>query len=375
MLSLRTIAVCGGGSLAHVLTAVAGAEPSRTVRVLTRRPDEWSSEVHAEYGDLELIGRVDHASSDPAEVIPGADAVLIAVPFNAREEVLWRIAPYMSPESWIGSFPGFGGFDWLARSILGPDAALFGTQRVPFVCHKLEYGRRVAVTGIRPQTLIATLPSICAPTLAEALEELLNVPVRPVPNYLCVTLSPSNSIYHPARIFTFFRDWRVGILYPDRPLFYEDWDDAATDTYLGLSEETQAICRAVPLDMASVLPLFPLYGVSERKGLTKRIRAIGALSGRPMPLRRENGGFVPDLQTYYFTEDLPYGVVVLRGVAEAAGVETPLIDAVIRWSERILGHRYFGDDGRVTGSDAAGLPLPSRFGIATRDELVRRALC
>lgn len=160
---LQSIAICGGGSLAHVLAAVAGARPSRTVRVLTRRPDDWSSEVHAEYGDLELIGRVAEASSDPAKVIPGCDAILIAVPSDAREDVLRRIAPYVSPSTWVGSLPGFGGFDWLARSILGPEARLFGTQRVPFVCHKLTYGRRVAVTGIRPETLVAALPAHEAP--------------------------------------------------------------------------------------------------------------------------------------------------------------------------------------------------------------------
>lgn len=373
MSPLQTIAICGGGSLAHVLAAVAGAERSRIVRVLTRRPGDWASEIHAEYGDLELIGRVAHASSDPAEVIPGADAILVALPSDAREEVLQRIAPYVSPGAWVGSLPGFGGFDWLARSILGESARLFGTQRVPFVCHKLEYGRRVAVTGIRPQTLVAALPAHEAPQLAPQLEELLNVPVRAVPNYLCVTLSPSNSIYHPARLFTFFRDWSEGTVYRERPLFYDDWDDLATGAYLGLSEETQAICRAVPLDMSSVLPLFPLYGVTDRGALTERIRGIRALSGRPMPLRPAEGGFTPDTRAYYFTEDIPYGVVLLRGVAEAAGVETPLMDAVIRWSERILGRRYFGGDGTMNGGDVAGLPLPARFGIATRQELAWRA--
>lgn len=199
------------------------------------------------------------------------------------------------------------------------------------------------------------------------------MPVRAVPNYLCVTLSPSNSIYHPARIFTFFRDWREGAVYPERPLFYDDWNDAATDVYLSLSEETQAICRAVQLDMDSVLPLFPLYGVTSRDALTQRIRSIRALSGRPMPLRPTVGGFAPDTRAYYFTEDIPYGVVVLRGVAEAVGVETPIMDEVIRWSERMLGRSYFGDNGTMSGSDTARLPLPARFGITSREELVRRA--
>lgn len=368
----EVVAVCGGGSLAHVIAAVAGANPDFEVRVLTRRPAEWSETLRVLFEDVELRGRIAVASSDPADVIPGAHVVGLAVPSVARPEVLARIAPYVEPGQWVGSFPGFGGFDWLARSILGPGPRLFGTQRVPFVCRKLEYGHVVEVTGVRPQTFVAALPATAVTEIADLLHDLLGVAIVPMGNYLCVSLSLSNPVFHPSRIYSYFRDWHPGVTYPTPELFYEDWDERATEAFARLDAEVQAICRALPLDMAYVKPIVQHYEVPSLAALSAKIRGIRALRGRPLPLRRNGHGYVPDLSAYYFTEDIPYGAVVLRAIAEVTGVETPFLSEVVEWGGRILGLDLMRE-GRIAGPDAAHLPLPRHFGIDTIDELARRA--
>lgn len=367
------LAVCGGGSLAHVVAGIAGANADVEVRVLTRRPDAWSHSLRVCHGDMEVAGRVAVVSSNPGDVIPGADVVAMAVPSCARAEVLRGIAPFVEERQWVGSLPGFGGFDWLARSILGSAPRLFGTQRVPFVCKKIHYGHSVLVTGIRPQTFVAALPSSEVMEIANLLGLLLDVPVIPMGNYLCVALSPSNAVFHPARIFSFFRDWQPGTTYLAAEMFYDDWDDRATEVFGTMDAEMQNICRAIPLDMAYVKPIVQHYEVPSLAYLTAKIRSIRALSGRPMPLVRNGHGFTPDLDAYYFTEDIPYGIVIVRAIADVAGVATPAMDEVISWSERITGAEYLRH-GRVAGGDAATLPIPRNFGIDSLDELVRRAL-
>ena len=49
---------------------------------------------------------------------------------------------------------------------------------------------------------------------------------------------------------------------------------------------------------------------------------------------------MPDFSHRYITEDVPYGLVVTRGVAELAGVPTPTIDRVVAWAQRVAGLSY-----------------------------------
>ena len=40
-------------------------------------------------------------------------------------------------------------------------------------------------------------------------------------------------------------------------------------------------------------------------------------------------GFVPNFSNRYFTEDIPFGLCVYKGLADIAGIETPAIDKII----------------------------------------------
>lgn len=366
------VCVCGGGSLAHVLVGVlnsGGAE----VRVLTRQPARWR-EVRVLYRDeLEVRGRASRASGDAAEVAAGADVIIIAVPSYARPEVLRQIRPHLKEGAWVGAFPGFGGFDWLARSILGEGVNIFGSQRIPYVCKKISYGESVSLTGIRPQLFMAAHPSARVTEISRLVADALNMRVIPMGNYLCVNLSLSNPTFHPARLYSLFRDWEEGVTYPRKALFYDDWDDTATEVFGRFDQEIQDICRAIPLDFGYVKPIVQHYEVPTLAQLTDKIRNIAALRGRPAPLAQTPRGYVPDFNTSYFTEDIPYGLVVIRSVAEIAGVPTPMMDEVIGWAQRLTGAEYLVD-GCLKGASVGGLPIPQNFGINTLDQLVRAAV-
>jgi hypothetical protein len=49
---------------------------------------------------------------------------------------------------------------------------------------------------------------------------------------------------------------------------------------------------------------------------------------------------IPDFSHRYLTEDVPFGLVVLRGVAELTGVPTPTIDKIVLWAQNASGVRY-----------------------------------
>ena len=56
--------------------------------------------------------------------------------------------------------------------------------------------------------------------------------------------------------------------------------------------------------------------------------------------RQSDGSYMPNFKVRYLTQDIPYGLLYNRGVAELAGVKTPNIDEVIEFSQKKIGKTY-----------------------------------
>ena len=81
------------------------------------------------------------------------------------------------------------------------------------------------------------------------------------------------------------------------------------------------------------------------------------------------GGYVPSKTSRYLIEDIPFGILVIRGIADIVGVPTPVIDRVIEWNQKFMEKEYLVD-GKLTGKDIAATRVPQRFGITRPSELV-----
>ncbi|MBN1317007.1 MAG: NAD/NADP octopine/nopaline dehydrogenase family protein, partial [Anaerolineales bacterium] len=89
-----------------------------------------------------------------------------------------------------------------------------------------------------------------------------------------------------------------------------------------------------------------------------------AYTGLLAPVQETAPGlFVPDLKARYLSEDVPFGLVASRNIAQLAGVETPVMDEVIAWAGEKLGKDYLDRDMQ----DAR---IPQRYGLNTIEELV-----
>ena len=69
------------------------------------------------------------------------------------------------------------------------------------------------------------------------------------------------------------------------------------------------------------------------------------------------------------TEDIPFGLVVMRGVAEIAGVPTPNMDTVILWAQSNMGKEYL-KDGKVAGKDIGSTRSPQKYNLTTVDAIL-----
>ncbi|WP_233445127.1 NAD/NADP octopine/nopaline dehydrogenase family protein [Paraburkholderia caribensis] len=308
-------------------------------------------------------------SDDPADVVTDAEMVILAIPHMARESTLRRIAPFLDSGTWLAGVPGFGGLIWTARLVLGPDQRVLGLQRVPYVRKVVSYGEVVWVSGIRPQLFVATVPSAEAPKAAILLQAMLNIPTKPLNHFLDVCLSNSNPIFHPSRLYSLWTRETSDLVWRHRPQFYEEWDEPASRVYLACESDLQAIAASCPTDLSDRQTLLEHYGVKTSSEVTETIRRIAALRDRPVPMREVDGGWTPDLHTYYFTEDIPYGIVIQRALAEIVKVSTPMLDEVISWAQSWMKKTWLDAGGNIA-VDALSLPVPQRLGVRDAKDLV-----
>lgn len=324
------ICICGGGALGHACTAVLGSREGVEANVLTRHPERWKQEVEAEDGQ----GRVFRApirkkSSDPAEVIPGCDIVLLCLPGFAIEATLEAIKPHVG-QAMVGSIVASTGFFFFAHQILGHGARLFGFQRSPFIARTAAYGQSVRLLGYKPQVAVAVENIADREGFRQTVETLWITPCRLLSGYHEACLTNSNPILHTGRLYSMWKGWK-GEAFARRPYFYREWTDDASRTILEMDAEFQTLLEACPVSPHAIPPLLEYYECSDAEGLTRKIRGIPAFRDIAAPMKQTAGGWVPDLDSRYFTEDFPFGLRFIWQLAHEKGVAVPTIDKVYGW--------------------------------------------
>ena len=68
----------------------------------------------------------------------------------------------------------------------------------------------------------------------------------------------------------------------------------------------------------------------------------------------------------FFTDDIPYGVLIARWIGQEFGVDTPFIDEIIEWAGSLRGE-HFLKDGKVDLEyclkDIGKTGIPPAYGI------------
>lgn len=374
------LTICGGGNAAHVLIGLAG-QTGWEVAVFAPLADE-SERLRAGAGitvwqqDKTSTGRASHISANPAEVIPGADLILLALPAFAHQTILRAIADFLEPGVMIGALPARGGFDLAAHSILaGRKLTLFGLQTLPWACRIVAYGRAVEILGAKDVVNLAARPPTLASRLAEELTKLFNVPLDPVSSFLTLTLANTGQLIHPGIMYGLCRERETTTFTKNNiPLFYQGLDPPTADLLQAMSDEVQATTKALAdylpnFEPAEVIPLhtwlrraYPA-DIGDSSTLHDAFVTNRAYAGLRLPTRAvEPNLFAVDFSARYLAEDVPYGLVVTRGLAELAAVPTPIIDEVIDWVQTRLGKCYLVN-GHLSGPDLAQTHAPQAYGI------------
>ena len=327
---MKTVCICGGGALGTVVASVLSNTHEVAVRVLTAHPQQWNESIEA----IDIAGKVyqgvlEKVSERAEDVIPQSNIVLLCLPGFLIEQSLRQIAPYITTQA-IGSIVSSTGFFFQAHRILDRSTSLFGFQRVPFIARVREYGHSADLLGYKQQLFMATEN---LPNDFEALwAAWLQTPVEHLSNYLEASLSNSNPLLHPARLYGMWHDWN-GKTYKDQTLFYAQWDELSSELYIAMDEEFQELCRKVEVQIPSVLMY---YESTNATTLTRKLRSITAFQNIKAPMIQTNAGWMPDFKSRYFTEDFPYGLQIVKDLAQTHQIETPVIDKVLTWGNKMI---------------------------------------
>lgn len=83
---------------------------------------------------------------------------------------------------------------------------------------------------------------------------------------------------------------------------------------------------------------------------------------------------VLNFKARFFWEDMPFGCVILKNVAQIVGVPTPHIDKQIRFHQKFMGLEYIDEAGNFNEQNLAETGAPLRFGIKDLPALLKSSL-
>jgi hypothetical protein len=390
------LAICGGGNAAHAVAIVASQNFDGDIVWLLFWEEKAESLRRGVFSDgglrstgviTGLADKVRTISSDPQEIIPGADLVILVVPAFAHVAWLEKIAPHLKTTAVFGALPARSGFEFDVLATIpgiGPGGGrqIFGLQTLPWSTRVQQPGKLVNVGALKAKVFAATLPGSHAASLAPLLSALLGTEVIASPNFLNLTLGNPGQIIHPGIMYGWFSKWSGKRYREDEiPLFYKDLSDYTGKIVQSLSDDVVAVAQKIAaasngkLDMSTTLPIHEWLWMSYPTQTADFSSVTSCLRTGPIQARRAPmvevapGEFVPDFQYRYISEDVPYGLAIAKSIGQMADVATPTLDAVIDWAQNKLGKRYLVN-GKLAGEDVHELRIPQNYGLNNLSELL-----
>ena len=284
-----------------------------------------------------LIGRLDTITNIPEEVIPQADIVFLCLPAFRVENEIIRLKPYLRKETIVGAVFGCTGFFLFAHKHLHTYTKLFALQRVPYVSRVVEYGKKANLLGYRDKLIMAVENVDDKESFRKQVEDLFGEETELADSFYEVTLSNSNPILHTGRLYTMWKDWD-GTPFDKCSLFYHEWTNEASELEIEMDKEFFALLEKLNVSTKHIATLLEHYESTNAEQMTDKLRSIESLSSILSPMKQVDGGWGPDFESRYFTEDFPFGLKNIYDLAIQKDINCPNIKMVFEWGfEKILG--------------------------------------
>lgn len=365
------VTIVGAGNMGLAMTGYIAVNNKAEVTLFTKKSIDSIILDQKEKGICETTENFS-VSSDPVTAFSEADVVLVTYPAFLRKDFILTYQSYMKSGSCLGFVPGYGGAEYCCQELIRRDVVIFGLQRVPYVARAVnhENSATAGILSAKKELFIGAIQRDKTAEIAKIMEQLLDIPVVRLKEYLSITLAPSNPLLHITGLYNVFKDYKKGQTFPDNMRFYEEWNDETSEMLFRYDAELQEICRKLsPLDMTEVVPLPIYYESPTPVDMTRKLKSIEAFKAVMVPLKKEEEGYVPDLSSRMFVEDYPYGVCIIKDFARMLGVSTPTVDLLLAFYEELSGHKYFNPDGSYA-EEMKDTGAPGIYGLKNKEDVI-----
>ncbi len=395
------VLICGTGSGGHALAGFISAKAGVEVRVFTPNAEKargWRKLMNRHRLEVTVgKGRDEQVafkagsftiSNEPELAVRGCDLILFAVPAFLHSKYLTLLEPYLEQGCVLVGLPGQNGFEFDVRKVLGErlkNYILMNFESLPWICRIVEFGKSVKILGTKRSLVGAIQGDLTESRIADpraTMQSLLGEPpILSVSGHLLgITLLSPNAYSHPPIMYGRWKDWDGKALHCP-PLFYQDINEETAELLAQISFEVVTTSKLIMekhpgVDLSQVIPMYEwdiaCYGndIRDKTNLMTALRTNSGYEGITHPMSQtEDGQYMPDFSHRFLAEDVPFGLVVIRGIAEIAGAPTPGIDKVLSWSQRKMGKEYLVGSS-LSGKDLATTRCPQRYGFRTISDLL-----
>jgi opine dehydrogenase len=314
-------------------------------------------------GEIKGFGRIRVATTSMEEALEGVDLIMVVVPATGHKWMAEQAAPYLRDGHIIVLHPGrtFGALEFkkiLNDKKVKADVIISEAQTFIYASRAIGPGH-VHIFRIKHSIPVA---SIRAHEIPKVIKRLRQVYPQFVPgdNVFKTSLDNIGSVFHPC-LCVLNAGW------------IEDKSDFQFYTQ-GVTESVAHILEKVDEERVAVSEALGIRALSARQWLYIAYSATGDSLFKSM---RKNVGYrgilaPTHLKMRYLEEDVPCSLVPISSIGKQYGVETPVIDSIIRLASVLNSCDYWSVGRTVERLGIANLSLRDLRLFAIGEEMTEK---
>jgi len=288
-------------------------------------------------GALKGSSDLENVTQDLETAVKDVDVIMIAIPAFAHKDIAKKIAPYLKTDQIIILNPGrtFGTIEFkqiIDEKRKNLNVYIAETQTLLFTARALKK-HKVRIFKIKDAINFCSYPEKNNFFIKDTLKDIFPQ-FQPVDNYLQLTLNNIGMLLHPT--ITLLNSGSI-----ENGLDFKYYKEGAS----------KRICQILETIQLEINQIFRKLGV-RRFDFCKWANQVYGVSGKSIfesiqkidSYEEINSPY--KLETRYFTEDVPTGLVPLASLGRFLNVNTPTIDSIIHLSSVLCGIDFW-EEGRT----------------------------
>jgi len=277
-------------------------------------------------GSVHEDGIMDLITDNIKQAIEFADIIMIVTTATAHRDIALQILPYLKDGQIIILNPGRTLGVLEVRNILQQRPTLkihtAEAQTLVYACRIVEAGK-VNVIGTKDKVLLSGINSQETDYIIEQLKPMYKCFV-PAKNLIQTGFENIGSIFHPAVVL-----FNAATIERNTPFyFYRDMTPNVASFIMKLDQERINVGKAYGVNLMSVYDWISYaYPTAWGDSLCERMKNNPAYYDILGP---------GSIFTRQLTEDIPTGIIPMSELGHIAGVETPIMDSIIKLSSALL---------------------------------------